>query len=76
MLTLEMHIDGQCIDTVLPCSIELQHKGDRYLALLKEELLKKHAAALLKVKEPPEFILTGVASLMNNFTPLKHPSTR
>ena len=70
MITLEMHLDGRLFDTIAPCAITLRKKYTQHVAELKEKLLKKHQALLLKKATPPTFILSGIPSRLNVFVPL------
>lgn len=69
-----MHLDGVLVDSVDVCAALLQTQRTRYLNEVKAGLISKHTDLLATTAAQPAFILCGVPSCINFFTPLKHPT--
>jgi hypothetical protein len=74
-MMLEMYLDGNLLDTATPIPHLWQTKSNEYMKGLVAELEKKHADLLKKSTGSPSYILSGVQSCINGFTPLGHPPT-
>jgi len=70
MILLEMHLDGQLLETVAPTSGFLQTGSYRHLKEMMESLKRKHAGKLTNSPCKPAFILSGISSCINSFVPL------
>lgn len=75
MILLEMYLDGQLIDSLEPSIVLLQSNYWVHVNDLVKELKNKHAAVLSTSGHQPVFILSGIPSSINFFTPLQHPET-
>ncbi|HVF97860.1 MAG TPA: hypothetical protein VM871_11080 [Flavisolibacter sp.] len=73
MILLEMYLNGQLIDTAQPCAGLLRTQYSKQVKELATELKQKHTSLLASAEQGPTFILSGVQSSINYFTPLKHP---
>lgn len=72
MIVLELYLDGKLLGSVYPSQILPGIEFSKHLKSLMEELLRKHKETLSGSAEEPVFTLSGLPSLMNNFTPLRH----
>lgn len=72
-MQMEMYLDGQMVDTTTLHLSLWQIQSHEYLKTLVMELEKKHADVLKKSGCKPSYILSGVQSCINEFTPLQHP---
>jgi len=73
-MQMEMYLDGQMVDTTTLIPSLWQIKSQEYLKSVVTELEKKHADVLKNSGSKPSYILSGVQSCINEFTPLHHPN--
>jgi len=71
-VTLEMYLNGELIEVAYFSLAWSAPQLNKQLLWTKECLLKKHKKRLDQSKEEPTFVLSGVPSHMNDFTPLMH----
>ena len=71
---LEMYLDGELIDVTTPIPLLLRTQSKDYLKSLITEFEQKHAGLLKKSTGKPCYMLSGVQSCINGFTPLRHPA--
>ena len=72
-MQMEMYLDGQMVDTTTLIPSLWQIKSQEYLKSLVTELEKKHADVLKNSGSKATYIISGVQSSINEFTPLHHP---
>ncbi len=71
-VTLEMYLDGELIEVAYFSLAWSAVQLNKQLQWTRECLLKKHKKLLAQSKKEPLFVLNGVPSLMNDFSPLAH----
>lgn len=69
-ISLEMHLNGEIVDTVSASSYLLKIEYNKHLNDLKTELINKNRQYLSRSEDLPVFFLNGIPSSINSFVSL------
>jgi hypothetical protein len=70
MILLEMYHNGKLLDSITVCNPLLTTNYKIQVSSLMKELTINYKTILARNGAKPEFLLSGIPSSMNNFTPL------